>query len=375
MVTSGHSHGRYLVGIIEGIPKGLHITEDYINSYLAKRQMGYGRGKRMEMEQDRVEIIGGVWKGETTGAPISLLIKNRGARPQEEEPPRTIPRPGHADFAGAIKYEYTDDFNPIIERSSARETTMRVALSAITHRFTDEMGIDVIGYVKGIGDIDAPHIDLDPLSLKEKRDRSPLFMIDEEAEGKCVSLIDRAKRGGYTLGGRVEVVAFSVPPGLGSFVTYKERLDVRLSEVLMSIPTVKGIEIGNGIKTSYLPGNRAMDPFSVEDGKIVRDTNKMGGIEGGISNGEPVRITLYSKPIPTQPKPLPSFDFKDLKPVDAPYIRSDIVVIPALSVIAEVLVSYVIADAFLERFGGDTISMIKEHYGMWREKWKRVLYL
>ncbi len=375
MITSGHSHGEKLVGIIEGIPKGVSITEEYINNYLRKRQMGYGRGKRMSIEHDVVEIVGGVWKGETTGAPISLIIKNRGARPQDEEPPRTIPRPGHADFAGAIKYEYTDDFNPVIERSSARETAMRVALGAITHKLTDELGIKILGYVKGIGRINSELEILDPELLKKRRDDSPLFMIDEEAQRLCITEIDNAKENGYTLGGRVTVFIFSVPPGLGSFVTYEKRLDARLSEVLMSIPTVKAVEIGDGIKGSYLPGNQAMDSFFIHNGKISRTSNHAGGIEGGVSNGEPIKITIYAKPIPTQPKPLPSFDFKTKEPIPAPYIRSDLVVLPALSVIAEVLTSYVIADAFLERFGGDTLSMIKKHYRMWREEWKNTLSL
>ena len=375
MITSGHSHGKYLVGIIEGIPKGLPIDEDYINNYLKRRQMGYGRGKRMNIEHDKVEIVAGVWKGETTGAPISLLIENRGARPQEDEPPRTIPRPGHADFAGAIKYEYTEDFNPIIERSSARETAMRVALSAITHRLTDELGIEIVGYVKGIGEVDTPFLFIPPDEIQRRRDKSPLFMIDRKKEKECIKLIDIAKKEGYTLGGRVEVVAFGVPPGLGSFSTYKKRLDARLSEVLMSIPTVKAIQIGDGVESSYLPGNRVMDMFMIGAGRVKRPTNRAGGIEGGISNGGFIRVTLYSKPIPTQPNPLPSFDFRTMRDVYAPYIRSDLVVVPALSVIAETLVSYVIADAFLERFGGDTISMIKEHYEMWREKWKDILFL
>ncbi len=375
MITSGHSHGKYLVGIIEGIPKGLSIDEEYINSYLKKRQMGYGRGKRMGIEQDKVEIVAGVWRGETTGAPISLLIENRGVRPQDSEPPRTIPRPGHADFAGAIKYEYTDDFNPIIERSSARETAMRVALSSIAHRLTDEIGIKIVGYVRGIGEADTPSLFILPSEIQKRRDESPLFMIDKKKEKECIELIDNAKKKGHTLGGRVEVVAFGVPPGLGSFSTYRKRLDARLSEVLMSIPTVKAIEIGDGVESSYLPGNKAMDMFMMAAKKVKRPTNYAGGIEGGISNGEPIRVTLYSKPIPTQPKPLPSFDFKTMKDVYAPYIRSDLVVVPALSIIAEVLVSYVIADAFLERFGGDTLSMIKKHYEIWREKWKDILFL
>ncbi len=375
LITAGHSHGDALIGIIEGLPKGVPITEEYINEFLKKRQMGYGRGKRMKMEHDKVKIISGVWKGETTGTPISLLIKNRGARPQDKEPPRTIPRPGHADFAGAIKYEYINDFNPVIERSSARETAMRVALTAITRRFLEEIGIEVLGYVKGIGKIDAPSLTLDPDSLKERRDASPLFMLDEETEKKCISLIDDAKKQGYTLGGRVEVIAFQVPPGLGSFATYKKRLDARLSYVLMSLPTVKAVEIGDGIESSYLPGNEAMDPFVLKEGRPVRTTNHSGGIEGGISNGEPIRVAIYSKPIPTQPKPLSSFDFSKIEATQAPYIRSDLVIIPALSVIAELLVSYVIADAFLERFGGDTLSMIKKHYDLWREEWKEVLSL
>ena len=252
---------------------------------------------------------------------------------------------------------------------------MRVALTAITRRFLEEIGIEVLGYVKGIGKIDAPSLTLDPDSLKERRDASPLFMLDEETEKKCISLIDDAKKQGYTLGGRVEVIAFQVPPGLGSFATYKKRLDARLSYVLMSLPTVKAVEIGDGIESSYLPGNEAMDPFVLKEGRPVRTTNHSGGIEGGISNGEPIRVAIYSKPIPTQPKPLSSFDFSKIEATQAPYIRSDLVIIPALSVIAELLVSYVIADAFLERFGGDTLSMIKKHYDLWREEWKEVLSL
>ena len=375
MITSGHSHGKYLIGIIEGIPKGLEISEDYIDEFLARRQMGYGRGQRMAIEQDKSEIVGGVWKGKTTGAPISILIKNRGERPQDSEPPKTIPRPGHADFAGAIKYGYTDDFNPVIERSSARETAIKVALGAITYKLIKEFGIETIGYVKGIGNIDAKYMIGNPEELKELRDNSLLFMIDHEKEKECISLIDDAKKGGYTLGGRVEVIVFFAPVGLGSFVTYGKRLDARIASVLMSIPTVKGIEIGDGIEISYLEGNKAMDPFIVKNGEIIRPTNRLGGIEGGMSNGEPIRVTIYSKPIPTQPKPLPSFDFRDIKSVSAPYIRSDIVILPALSVISEVLLSYVIADALLERFGGDNIDMIKENYNLWREKWKKVLHL
>lgn len=373
MITSGESHGKYLIGVIEGIPGGFPLDSQYINDFLKRRQKGYGRGKRMSMEEDKVEIVGGVWKGKTTGAPISLFIENKGARSQEKEPQRTIPRPGHADFAGAVKYEFFDDFNPVIERASARETAMRVALGAITHKFLHEMGIETVGYVRGIFSEDFPYRGDSPEELRMLRDSSPLLMVDENGTDICIEIIDKISNLGYTLGGKIEVIVFSPPPGLGSYVSYDKRLDAKFSEILMSIPSVKAVEIGEGIKSSQMPGGEAIDHFRMVRYGIKRSTNFAGGIEGGISNGENIRINLYLKPIPTQENPLPSFDFKDGKPTPAPYIRSDRVVVPAASVIAEALTAFVVSDVFLERFGGDTFSMVKKHYEGWLKEWKKIL--
>jgi len=369
-LTAGESHGKGLVVIIEGIPYGLPISRGDIKRELKRRREVYGRSERMKIEEDEPEILSGVRFGKTIGSPISVLIRNVEwekwkdiMREEEGEWERLkTPRPGHADYAGVIKYG-TGDIRPIMERASARETVMRVVAGAFAKKFLREFGIEIKSRTLSIGGIWAEG--------GWDVEGSPLRCPDKDAEKKMKELIDRAREEGDTLGGVFEVVAKGVPPGLGSHIQWDLRLDSRIAGAIMSINAVKAVEIGEGIKIAGMKGSESHDEFYVSQGKVRRKTNRAGGIEGGISNGEEIIVRAYVKPVPTLRKPLKSIDLDEGKEVEAFYERSDICIVPAACTIGEAMLSLVIADAFLEKFGGDSMDEVRRNYKTYIEgiKW------
>jgi chorismate synthase len=371
-VTSGESHGRALIGIIEGVPSGFPVAGEDIDRELKRRQSGYGRGGRMKIESDHAEILSGVRWGKTTGAPIALLIRNRdwenwkeGMSPEVEHAhsikPVTRPRPGHADLAGVLKYNHSDIRN-ILERSSARETAMRVALGAIAKRILSEFGIDVGSYVVQIGSEKIGRVihgwSQERLLLAhEKAERSSVRCPERAASRKMVALIDKALREGNSLGGIFEVFITGLPAGLGSHVQWDRKLDGRVSHALMSIQAIKGVEIGQGFQMAGRQGSEVMDEIFYRTGQkrgFYRKTNWAGGIEGGMSNGMPITLRAAMKPIPTLRKPLMSVDIETKKAFEAAYERSDVCAVPAASVVGEAMAALVVADALFEKFGGDS---------------------
>lgn len=360
-LTAGESHGAELVGILEGIPAGLPLTAADVDGHLARRQGGVGRGARMKIERDRVRIAGGVWKGETSGAPIALVVENRSRIAEERQPRRTVPRPGHADFTGMLKHGL-DDANAAIERSSARETAMRVALGAVAQTFLRAFDIGIVGHVVAIGGIEAQPERSEWEELLGRRDRSPLYCADPAVEAAMLARIDEARARQETLGGVAEVVALGVPPGLGSYAQWDRRLEAALARAFLSIPSVKAMAIGDGIETPEGLGRAAQDELFWENGGVVRRTNRAGGIEGGISNGEPIVARAWFKPISTQRRPLRSVDLATGAEVNCPYIRSDTLVVPAGSVVAEAMVALVIAEALLDKVGGDRLTDSRAAY-------------
>jgi len=379
-LTSGESHGKGLTGIIEGIPAGLALSSSYIDSHLKRRQAGYGRGGRMKIESDHAEILSGVRHGLTTGAPITLWIENKDWKNWQElmsvEPvigevkKVTRPRPGHADLAGVLKYGH-DDIRNVLERSSARETAMRVALGAVARRFLEEFNIKVGSYVLSIGGkgLSPDHAKVywaqeeKLLELSKRAELSEVRCPDEEATAEIKRLIDETSKEGNSLGGIFEVFVAGVPPGLGSMIQWDRRLNARLSMAVSSIQAIKAVEIGAGILMAHSKGSQVMDEifYSPERG-YYRKSNFSGGIEGGISNGMPIILRAAMKPIPTLKKPLRSVDILTHESLEAAYERSDVCAVPSASVIAEAMVSLVIADAFLEKFGGDNLKEVKANY-------------
>ncbi len=369
-LTAGESHGRALTAIIEGLPAGLSLDEEYIAHDLARRQGGYGRSARMEIEQDRAEILSGVRHGLTIGSPISLLIRNRDwenwkeimaiATTEMESEKVTRLRPGHADLAGTIKYGL-DDIRPILERASARETAARVAVGAVARRLLKEFGIEIHSHTMAIGGVYAKNegsgkIDWDNV------EKSPVRCSEAETEKKMMAVIDKAKADGDTLGGVFQVVATGVPIGLGSHVHWDRRLGGKIAQAIMSINAVKGVEIGAGFSLADLPGSQSHDIIERAGRKWHHETNRAGGIEGGITNGEPVVVKAVVKAIPTLAKPLPSVDLKTGESVVAHVERSDVCVVPAAGVIGESMLAIVLADAVLEKFGGDHIKETLRNY-------------
>ena len=378
-LDAGESHGKGLIGIIEGLPAGLSLSEEKINRDLKRRQGGYGRGERMEIEQDRVEILSGLIKGRTIGSSLGLLIKNKDWEnwQKKEYPSLTIPRPGHADFAGAIKYGFKD-LRRVLERASARQTAMRVAIGSVANTLIEEFDIDIYSYVLRIGQIKAKRITSFKRKLKDEIAKSPVYCIDGIASIGMCREIDRAREKGDTLGGVFEVVITGVPIGLGSYVQWDRRLDARLASAFMSIPSIKAVEIGEGIESSEKRGSVVHDEILVHQElemnslKYYRETNRAGGIEGGVTNGEAIIIRAYLKPIPTLINPLRSIDFATKKETRAIYQRSDICVVPAASVVGEAVAAWEMAVAFLEKFGGDSLEEIKENYKNYKKRLKRI---
>jgi chorismate synthase len=390
-LTAGESHGKGLIAILEGVPAGLTIDFDAITAQLRRRQGGYGRGRRMAIESDRAEALGGVRHGVSTGAPIALFIPNKDwenwqrtmySEPEQpadasgtDRPAVTRPRPGHADLAGVVKYGH-DDIRDVLERASARETAARVAIGSIARQLLCQLGTDIVSHVVSIGSVSVR----DPLALAYSEVRgilpdAPLHCADADAESKMIAEIDRARDAGDTMGGSFEVIAHDVPPGLGSYVQWDRKLDGRLAQALMSIPAIKAVGIGRGPVVASLPGSRIHDEIlppadtaANATARVTRPTNNAGGLEGGVTNGEDLRITGYMKPIATLMKPLRSIDLTTLEESPAAIERSDVCAVPAAAVVAEAMVAFVLADAAIEKFGGDSITELVANWQAFRQR-------
>lgn len=360
--TAGESHGKCLIAIVSGFPAGIQLNESDINEELKRRQGGFGRGGRMQIESDRVCILSGVRKSTTIGSPVCLKIENKDSK-IDVLPDVTRPRPGHADLAGIIKYGQKDVRN-ILERASARETAARVAAGALAKILLARFDIKVLGYVKGIGGINSKKIAKTPNEILINRNKSKVYCLDKLAEAKMIEKIKRAKKEGDSLGGTIEIVAFGVPPGLGNHTQWELRLDGILAGALMSIQGIKAVEIGLGFGFSRKFGSQVHDEiFYCEDkGTFSRTTNNAGGIEGGMTNGEVVIARAVMKPIPTLMKPLRSVDIITKKPESASTERSDVCAVPAVSVVGEAVVAFEIARCFMEKFGGDSINEVTRNY-------------
>lgn len=372
-LTSGESHGRGLLGILDGLPSGLEISEDYIGTQLARRQKGHGRGGRMKIEQDRAEIWSGVRHGKTLGSPIGLLIHNKdwenwtkkmAIEPVEDDIRKiTLPRPGHADLAGVQKFGF-DDIRNVLERSSARETTMRVGLASLCRKLLHEVGIEVASRVIQIYDVrDSSSLwkNLTPEELNKKADASPVRCLDSKAEKAMMEAIDKAKEAGDSVGGIFEVVATGLPYGLGSHTQWDRKLHARIAEAMISINALKGLEIGAGFSGSAELGSKVHDEIGWDGEKFIRYSNNAGGIEGGMSNAQPIVIHMSMKPIPTLIKPLRSVDIETHTARLAHKERTDSCAVPAASIIGESMLCFVLADALLEKFGGDSMDQLKAH--------------
>ena len=378
--TAGESHGPALVSIVEGLPAGLLLLAEHVNADLARRQQGYGRGRRMQIERDEVEFLSGVRAGETLGSPVAMLVRNRDWKnwqeimdpaPRDEdaggERKRAVhrPRPGHADLSGLLKYD-RDDARDILERASARETTARVAAGAIARRLLAECGVTVGSHLVHLGGVDAQRPAELPADLNAAADASPLRTLDAEAERAMIARIDAAKQDGNTLGGICEVVADGLPVGLGSHVSWDRRLDGRLGQAMLSIPAVKGVEIGLGFEAARRTGAEVHDeiemaPGRTRSGNVRRKTNRAGGTEGGMTTGEPLVIRVAMKPISTLMRPLGTVDTTTGASAEAVAERSDVTAVPAMGVIAEAMAALVLADAMVEKFGGDSMAELRRN--------------
>jgi chorismate synthase len=378
--TAGESHGQALVSILEGMPAGLPLVASDIDAQLARRQQGYGRGRRMQIESDHAEILSGVRAGETIGSPIAMLIRNRdwknwqeimdpAPRPGDPDPRKravTRPRPGHADLTGLLKYD-REDARDILERASARETTARVAAAAICRQLLAQFGISIGSHLVHLGGVDAQRPVPMPHDINAAADSSQLRTLDANAERLMIERIDAAKKDGNTLGGICEVVADGLPVGLGSHVSWDRKLDGRLGQAMMSIPAVKGVEIGMGFEASRRTGADVHDEIEVAPGRpltgnVRRRTNRAGGLEGGMTTGEPLVVRVGMKPISTLMRPLETVDLATGGAAAAVAERSDVTAVPAMGVIAEAMMAFVLADALLEKFGGDSLSETRRNY-------------
>jgi chorismate synthase len=377
--TAGESHGPALISILEGAPAGIPLLASDIDEQLARRQQGYGRGRRMQIEHDTAELLSGVRAGETIGSPIGMLIRNRdwknwqaimdpapdaeGAEARKRVVTR--PRPGHADLAGMLKYA-RDDARDILERASARETTARVAAGAICRKFLSELGVTLGSHVAELGGIVASTPNAWPDDINAAADQSQLRTLDPEAERQMIELIDKVKREGDTLGGVCEVVCRGLPVGLGSHVSWDRKLDGRIGAAMMSIHAVKGVEIGSGFDAARKRGSEVHDEIHSDydkplAGNLSRQTNRAGGLEGGMTNGEPLIVRVAMKPISTLMRPLATVDMKTGEAAAAVAERSDVTAVPAMGVIAEAMLAFVVAQAMIEKFGGDSLAELKRN--------------
>ena len=378
--TAGESHGPALISVLEGTPAGLPLVAEHVDIELARRQQGYGRGRRMQIERDAIEFLSGVRAGETIGSPIAMLIRNRdwanwqeimdpAPRPEDAAGARkravTRVRPGHADLTGLLKYD-RDDARDILERASARETTARVAAAAICKRLLAEFGVRVGSHLVHLGGIDAKRPATMPEDINAAADASPLRTLDSVAEQEMIARIDAAKKEGNTLGGICEVVVDGLPVGLGAHVSWDRKLDGRLAAAMLSIPAVKGMEIGMGFSAARRTGAEVHDemapaPGRVRAGNVRRATNNAGGLEGGITTGEPLVVRVAMKPISTLMRPLGTVDVATGERAQAVAERSDVTAVPAMGVIAEAMAAFVVAQAWLEKFGGDSLGEVRRN--------------
>ncbi|MGI8805714.1 MAG: chorismate synthase [Thermoleophilaceae bacterium] len=381
--TAGESHGPALVAVLEGLPAGLALSPEDIDGDLARRQLGHGRGGRMKIESDRAEVTGGLRHGRTLGSPVALRIQNRDyANWEERMNPWPVvadveevhlPRPGHADLAGVQKFGFQDVRN-VLERASARETAARVACGALAKAFLRELGVAVASHVLRIGSVEAPERDrLGPADFAAV-DGSPVRCLDAEASAAMVAEIDTARKANESLGGIYEAIAFGVVPGLGSHVSWEERLDGRLAQAVMSIQAMKGVGIGDGFELAGRVGSQAHDEiFFAEDRGFFRETNRAGGLEGGMTTGDPLVVRGAMKPLPTLTKPLRSVDIATREPAQALRERTDSCTVPAAAVVAEAMVALVVASAYRDKFGGDHIGDVAKAVGAYEERigWRR----
>lgn len=377
-LTAGESHGKALLCILEGIPANLELSSEYINRELQRRQRGYGRGGRMKIESDRVEFLSGLRFGKTLGSPISMAIWNKDwenwsdKMAYEGEAPESVvafsrPRPGHADLAGGIKYNQKDLRN-ILERASARETAARVAVGAVCKRFLEEFGIRIGSYVISVGNLKPEIKEEDLLKRHELAETSQVRFPDPSKDEEFIKLIDEAKERGESLGGVFEVFAVGVPPGLGSHIQWDKRIDGRIAQAMMSIQAIKGVEIGLGFESARRFGSEVHDEIGWSEEKgYFRYSNNLGGTEGGITNGMPIVVRCAMKPIPTLTKPLRSVDISTRESVKAGKERSDVVAVPAASVVGEAMLAIVLADALLEKLGGDFMEEVRERFKRYME--------
>jgi chorismate synthase len=388
-LTAGESHGKALVMIVEGLPAGLTIDFEAVTRQLRRRQGGYGRGRRMAIESDRAEPLSGIRHGVTTGAPVALIIPNKDwenwqrtmhVEPEQpvdatgpDRPMVTRPRPGHADLAGVVKYGH-DDIRNVLERASARETASRVAVGSIARQLLQQFGAEIVSHVTSIGSVSLP----DPLAVTFEDAQaidaeSPLHCVSAELEREMIAEIDRAREAGDTMGGGFEVIVRNVPPGLGSYVQWDRKLDGRLAQAMMSIPAIKGVGVGRGPAAAGLPGSRLHDEILPLAGGtavvgVIRPTNNAGGLEGGVTNGEDLRVSGYMKPIATLMKPLRSVDLTTMAESPAAIERSDVCAVPAAAVVGEAMVAIVLADAAMEKFGGDSVEEMLTSYRLFRDR-------
>ena len=384
--TAGESHGPALSAIVEGVPAGVSITLEEINHQLTRRQQGYGRGGRMKIETDQAEVLSGIRFGKTIGSPIALIIKNRDwanwitsmaqfEKNDEKTAKITIPRPGHADLAGLIKYGF-DDIRPVIERSSARETAARVAAGALSKVFLKALGIEIGSYISAIGAAAEPsaEVQLDGLlsqgtdAISRQADLSTVRMLSKTTEAEAVAAIDEAKKRGDTLGGIIEIFITGVPVGFGSYVQHDRRLDAALASAILSIQAIKGVEIGTAFENARKPGSEVHDELHLSPLEgVIRKTNRAGGLEGSMSSGQTIHLRAAMKPISSLITPLHSFDIETLQPLPSRFERSDTCAVPAAGIVAEAVVAPVIANAILEKLGGDHLDEILQRLDLYRQ--------
>jgi chorismate synthase len=390
-LTAGESHGQALVATLDGMPAGLSIDFEYLDAQLKRRQGGYGRGRRMAIESDRAEILSGVRQGRTTGGPIALLIRNKdwvnwqqtmfvehempGDASGSRKPVVTRPRPGHADLAGVIKYGH-EDVRDVLERASARETAARVAAGTLARQLLSHFGIILASHVWAIGDVMLPPDRI--VNFEEARrvlEDAPLRCVDAVVQQSMIAVIDAAREAGDTVGGAFEVIATGVPAGLGSYTQWDRKLDGRLAQAMMCIHAIKAVGIGIGPEVAFRPGSRVHDeilpPGDAEPERLRRPTNRAGGLEGGVTNGEDLRVSGFMKPISTLMNPLRSVDLATMAEAPAAIERSDVCAVPAAAVVGEAMVALVVADAFLEKFGGDSVEEIDRHYTATQDQIRR----
>lgn len=374
-LTAGESHGPGLVAIVEGLPRGLRVNVEGLGDELARRRHGYGRGARMAIEKDKVEFLGGVRHGSTLGSPVAVLIRNTewakwekimNPGPGEGGKEVTRPRPGHADLAGMLKYD-TDDARDILERASARETAARTVVGYLSRTLLETCDVDILSHVVSIG----PVVAKTEVALpgdEERIEADPVRCLDPQASARMIAAIDEAKESKDTLGGTFEVVAHGVPVGIGSHVHYDRRLDTLLAGALMSIPAIKGVEVGDGFESAATPGSRAHDEIVKVDGSVSRETNRAGGVEGGMSNGQSIRVRAAMKPISTLMQPLKTVDMATGEPDQAVRERSDVCAVPAAAVVGEQMVAFTLASEFGRKFGGDTVEEFSAAAAAYRQR-------